>query len=104
LTVRDEVSSVGTHEHGGTAIEMAKRTSDEPSETRFDGILGAYGEYPLPAVRTLSDEYRDVPEPEDSDWVPPQARPGIARRIATRVTELARELAHRTRGTAGDAR
>jgi hypothetical protein len=69
---------------------MAKRTRDEPAETRFDGILGAYGEYPLPAVRTLSDEYRDVAEPEDSERVPPPEPPGIARRIATRVEDLVR--------------
>jgi hypothetical protein len=69
---------------------MAKRTRDEPPETRFDGVLGAYGEYPLPAIRTLSDEYRDVAEPEDSERVPPPATPGLVRRIATRVDELAR--------------
>jgi hypothetical protein len=69
---------------------MAKRTRDEPAETRFDGILGAYGEYPLPAVRTLSDEYRDVAEPEDSERVPPPEPPGIARRIATLVAHLVR--------------
>jgi hypothetical protein len=71
---------------------MAKRTRDEPAEARFDGILGAYGEYPLPAVRTLSDEYRDVAEPEDSERVPPQEPSGLVRRFATRVEELVRRM------------
>jgi hypothetical protein len=71
---------------------MAKRTRDEPPEARFDGVLGAYGEYPLPAIRTLSDEYHDVAEPEDSDRVPPPAPPGIARRIVSRAEGLARRL------------
>ena len=69
---------------------MAKRTRDEPAETRFDGVLGNYGEYPLPAIRTLSDEYRDVAEPEDSDRVPSPEPPGLARRLATRLEDLAR--------------
>jgi hypothetical protein len=79
-------------------IEMAKRTRDEPAETRFDGILGAYGEYPLPAVRTLSDEYRDVAEPEDSERVPPPEPRGIVRRIVSRVEDLASRV-RRTRAT-----
>ena len=69
---------------------MAKRTRDESPEARFDGVLGVNGAYPLPSVRTLSDEYRDVAEPEDSERVPPPEPPGIARRIAARVKELAR--------------
>ena len=73
-------------------VEMAKKTRDEPAETRFDGILGAYGEYPLPAVRTLSDEYRDVAEPEDSERVPPPEPPGLIRRFATRLENLARRV------------
>lgn len=71
---------------------MTKRTRDEPVETRFDGVLGNYGEYPLPAIRTLSDEYRDVAEPEDSERVPPPEPPGIVDRFATRVERLARRL------------
>lgn len=74
---------------------MAKRTRDEPAETRFDGILGAYGEYPLPAVRTLSDEYRDIAEPEDSERVPPPEPPGIVRRVTSRVEDLARRAGRR---------
>ena len=76
---------------------MAKRTRDEPAETRFDGVLGNYGEYPLPAIRTLSDEYRDVAEPEDSERVPPPEPPGILQRI----TGHAQDLARRVRRTPG---
>ena len=54
---------------------MAKRTTDEPVEPRFDGVLAVNGAYGLPAVRTLSDEYRDVAEPEDSSRVPPPEQP-----------------------------
>jgi len=73
-------------------IEMAKKTRDEPPEARFDGVLGAYGEYPLPAIRTLSDEYRDLAEPEDSERVPSPEPPGLVRRVASRVEELARRV------------
>jgi hypothetical protein len=71
---------------------MAKRTRDEPPEARFDGVLGGSRGYGLPAVRTLSDEYRDVAEPEDSERVPP-AEPRTGHRIATRIRELTRRLA-----------
>ena len=76
---------------------MAKRTRDEQAETRFDGVLGGSRCYGLPSVRTLSDEYRDVAEPEDSDRVPPPEPPGIVRRTAARVEDLARRL-HRASG------
>jgi hypothetical protein len=71
---------------------MAKRTTDAQPETRFDGVLGGSRGYGLPAVRTLSDEYRDVAEPEDSDRVPPPEPPGVVRRIVVRVEDLARRL------------
>ena len=71
---------------------MAKRTRDAQPETRFDGVLGGSRGYGLPAVRTLSDQYRDVAEPEDSERVPPPEPPGVVRRIATRVENLARHL------------
>ena len=75
---------------------MAKRTRDEPAETRFDGVLGGSRGYGLPAVRTLSDEYRDMAEPEDSDRVPPPDPPGIVNRIVTRAEDLARRLRRTT--------
>ena len=76
---------------------MAKRTRDEFDDTRFDGVLGGSRGYGLPAVRTLSDEYRDVAEPEDSERVPPAEPPGILQRISSQSQQLARRLG-RTRG------
>ena len=67
---------------------MAKRTTDEPVEPRFDGVLAVNGAYGLPAVRTLSDEYRDVAEPEDSSRVPPPEQPGVAARVVGRLRSL----------------
>lgn len=75
-------------------VEMAKRTRDQYREPRFDGVLAASRAYGLPAVRTLSDEYRDIAEPEDSERVPPPEPPGLVRRIAARVEGLT----HRVRG------
>ena len=62
--------------------------ADKGEEPRFDGVLGPFQGIGLPAVRTLSDEYRDTPEPEDSDRVPPPEPPGAIRRIADRVRGL----------------
>jgi hypothetical protein len=69
---------------------MAKRTRDEPPEARFDGVLGGSRGYGLPAVRTLSDEYRDVAEPEDSDRVPAPDPPGGIERLVVGVRNLVR--------------
>jgi hypothetical protein len=71
---------------------MAKRTRDEPPESRFDGVLGGSRGYGLPAVRTLSDEYRDVAEPEDSERVPRAEAPGILQRITSQARDWARRL------------
>ena len=60
---------------------MTKLTRDQQPEPRFDGVLAPNGAYGLPAVRTLSDEYRDVADPEDSSHVPPADPPGRARRL-----------------------
>jgi hypothetical protein len=65
---------------------MAKRTRDQQTEPRFDGVLAVYGAYGLPLVRTLSDEYRDVAEPEDSESVPAVEPPGAARRALAWVS------------------
>ncbi len=54
-------------------------------EPRFDGVLSPIGGVGIPAVRTLCDEYRDVPEPEDSDRVPPPKSPGIVERTIRRL-------------------
>lgn len=54
-------------------------------EPRFDGTLAPGGTYGIPPVRTLSDEYRDVPEPKDSDREPPPEPPRVARRIESWV-------------------
>jgi hypothetical protein len=62
----------------------------EVREPRFDGVLGARGTVGLPLVRTLSDEYRDVAEPVDSDRVPPPAHPGTAARLGAWIRGLTR--------------
>jgi hypothetical protein len=59
---------------------MGKRGAKD-EEPRFDGVLGPFQGIGLPSVRTLSDEYRDTPEPKDSDRVPPPEPPGLVRRI-----------------------
>jgi hypothetical protein len=69
---------------------MTQRKGDI-REPRFDGVLGARSDIGLPAVRTLSDEYRDLAEPVDSDRVPPPAPPGMFARLGTWV----RGLTHR---------
>jgi len=56
-------------------------------EPRFDGIAGPFQGIGLPQVRTLSDEYRDTPEPEDSERIPPPEPPGLIRRITGRLQE-----------------
>jgi hypothetical protein len=58
-----------------------------PEEPRFDGMLGDTRCTGLPLIRTLSDEYHDTPEPEDSGRVPPPAPRGRLRRA---VEQLAR--------------
>ncbi len=61
-------------------------------EPRFDGVLGAgRGNIGLPLVRTLSDEYRDVAEPVDSDRVPPPAAPGMAQRLSAWIRVFTRK-------------
>ncbi len=42
--------------------------------------LGGGGMIPVP-MRTLSDDYSDVPEPEDSDRVPEPKKAGLVRRL-----------------------
>lgn len=47
---------------------------------------GSYSPIPVP-MRTLSDDYHDVPaEPEDSDRVPAPEPPGLFRRIVDRLS------------------
>ena len=74
---------------------MAKRTADEEIAPRFDGVLASSRGYGLPAVRTLSDEYRDVAEPEDSSRVPPPEQPGAAARVVRRLRSLGRARGRR---------
>lgn len=69
---------------------MAKRTQDQEIAPRFDGVLAVGGAYGLPAVRTLSDEYDDVAEPEDSSRVPPPQRPGVLARVVRGLGRLDR--------------
>jgi hypothetical protein len=62
--------------------------SDETGHEResIGAVLGPTGAIGLPAVRTLSDEYRDVPDPADSERVPPPPRRGLIRRAVDRLT------------------
>ncbi len=69
---------------------MAKRTRGQLVEPRFDGTLAPGRLYGLPLVRTLSDEYRDVAEPEDSNRVPPPEPTSVVRRSADRLRSLVR--------------
>jgi len=64
---------------------MTQRKAGNPEEPRFDGVLGVSSEIGLPLVRNLSQEYRDRPEPEDSDRVPPPAPRGLMTRILDRL-------------------
>jgi hypothetical protein len=56
-------------------------------KSRFDGFLTPDGVIGIPAVRTLSDEYRDVPEPVDSDREPAPEPPGRLKRAMARVRD-----------------
>ena len=64
---------------------MANRKSDESVEPRFDGVQGAGTHVGLPLVRNLSQEYRDRPEPEDSDRMPPPEPRGWMPRLIDRL-------------------
>ncbi len=73
----------------------------DPDEARrgkanLGGVLGPTGGIGLPAVRTLSDEYRDSPEPEDSERVPPPTPPSLGQQIMDRLARM------RGRSNAGD--
>ena len=61
------------------------RDGSKREKASLGGVLGPNGAIGLPAVRTLCDEYRDRPEPEDSACVPPPASPGPGRRILDRL-------------------
>jgi hypothetical protein len=45
---------------------------------------GGGGMIPVP-MRTLSDDYSDEPEPEDSDRVPEPKEPGLVRRLLSKL-------------------
>ena len=65
---------------------MTVRDGSRREAPRIDTVGAGSRCYGLPAVRTLSEEYRDAPEPEDSDRVPPPEPPSLLRRIAGRLT------------------
>ena len=71
---------------------MSGRKTDEPVEPRFDGVYlgGRSGGIGLPLVRNLSQEYRDTPEPEDTDRVPPPAPKGFVTRLIDRMRGVRR--------------
>ena len=61
------------------------RNGSRGEAPRIDTVGAGSRCYGLPAVRTLSEEYRDTPEPEDSDRTPPPQPPGLLRRIVDRL-------------------
>ena len=65
-------------------------------DPRFDGVLVGSRGIGLPAVRTLSDEYRDVAEPKDSSRVPPPEPKGIIRRAVDKVSHQRKDDASPT--------
>ncbi len=52
---------------------------------RAGAFLNPFQNIPVP-IKTLSDEYHDTPEPEDSDAVPPREPEGVATRAVHRLT------------------
>jgi hypothetical protein len=70
-------------DEGGYVVSQPRpRRSNE----RSGAYLGPDLLAPVP-LRTLSDDYRDVPaEPEDSDRVPDPELPGLARRMVERLS------------------
>ncbi len=52
---------------------------------RSGAFMAAGGTTPAP-VRTLSDEYHDTPEPEDSDRVPDPEPEGLVTRVVHSLT------------------
>ena len=61
-----------------------KRHVAERNAGAFLGPSDGGGMLPVP-MRTLSDDYSDVPEPEASDRVPEPEEPGLGRRFLDRV-------------------
>ena len=57
------------------------RSSKRQAERNAGAFLGPTGMIPVP-MKTLSDDYKDVPsEPEDSDRMPEPEKPGLVRRF-----------------------
>ena len=62
-----------------------------PSKRQVERNAGAFlgpnglGMIPVP-MRTLSDDYSDEPEPEDSDRVPEPEAPGFVRNVLDQLT------------------
>lgn len=54
------------------------------AERNAGAFLGPAGMIPVP-MQTLSDDYSDVPEPEDSDRVPETKEPGRIRRLLDKL-------------------
>ena len=59
----------------------SKRRAERNAGAFLDpGSGGGSGMIPVP-MRTLCDDYADVPEPEDSDRIPDPEEPGLVRRL-----------------------
>ena len=64
---------------------MSREEAEEDRKlARSGAFLGPYVMVPVP-IRTLSDEYHDEPEPEDSDRVPEPEPPSRLRRLLRRL-------------------
>ena len=67
--------------------EMKRRAERNAGAFLTPDLGGGGGMIPVP-MRTLSDDYSDEPEPEDSDRVPTPEQPRLVHRL---LTKLARQ-------------
>jgi len=63
---------------------MKRRAERHAGAFLTPDLGGGGGMIPVP-MRTLSDDYSDVPEPEDSDRVPRPREPGRVRRLLDKL-------------------
>jgi hypothetical protein len=63
---------------------MKRRAERNAGAFLAPDLGGGGGMIPVP-MRTLSDDYSDVPEPEDSDRVPRPREPGRVRRLLDKL-------------------
>ena len=61
-----------------------KRRPERNAGAFLNSDPGGGGMIPVP-MRTLSDDYSDVPEPEDTDRMPEPEEPGLVGRLLRRL-------------------